>query len=131
MNRYLASALLLLAVFVAWQLVASLASVDDILLASPTEALGAMWEDSGFARRGLGVTAVEIVLGLLSDRPGAGVARWPCTCGAPSAMPRTRCWWPPRRSPSSCWRPSSSWPSTTASGPSWPSWRWSASSRWR
>ncbi len=64
MNRYLASALLLLAVFLAWQLVASMASVDDILLASPLEALGAMWEDKDLLAFNLGVTALEVVLGL-------------------------------------------------------------------
>ena len=55
----------LLALFVlAWQAIASLASVDDLLLASPVEAWDAFWEHSGLLLDSAWVTLKEVLLGL-------------------------------------------------------------------
>ena len=62
--RYLL-ALVLLALFVlAWQGVASLHSVDDLIVASPTETLDTLGDDSGLLWDNAVVTLVEVLLGL-------------------------------------------------------------------
>jgi putative hydroxymethylpyrimidine transport system permease protein len=60
-----ALALGLVCLFVlAWQGVASLDSVDDLTLASPTETLDALGDDWDLLMDNAGVTLVEVVLGL-------------------------------------------------------------------
>jgi ABC-type nitrate/sulfonate/bicarbonate transport system permease component len=57
--------LLLLAGLVAlWQGVASLSSVDDLTLASPTETVRALGDDWSLLMHNAGVTLVEVLLGL-------------------------------------------------------------------
>jgi ABC-type nitrate/sulfonate/bicarbonate transport system permease component len=64
MRRYAAAALLLVGVLVLWQVVATLPGIDNLLLASPLEAIGAIGDDAGLIADAAGVTAVEVVLGL-------------------------------------------------------------------
>lgn len=65
MLRRALPAALLLGTFVAvWQGVASLAGVDDLLLASPIEVAGALRDDAGLLADNALVTLLEVVLGL-------------------------------------------------------------------
>jgi ABC-type nitrate/sulfonate/bicarbonate transport system permease component len=64
MRRWLAPSILLLLAVAAWQGIASLHSVDDFTLASPTEVLRAFGDDHALLLDEAGVTAVEILLGL-------------------------------------------------------------------
>jgi putative hydroxymethylpyrimidine transport system permease protein len=63
-RRALLTALLLLGALAAWQLVASLDSVDDLTLASPSETLQALSDDRALLADNARVTLVEILLGL-------------------------------------------------------------------
>lgn len=65
MRRYLAPAALLALAVLAWQGVASLEGVDDLTLASPTETWDALKRDRSLLLDEAGVTAVEVVLGLV------------------------------------------------------------------
>ncbi len=64
LRRYGPPALLLLAAAAAWQGVASLPSVDDLTLASPSEVVQALREDWSLLLDNAGVTLVEVLLGL-------------------------------------------------------------------
>jgi len=64
MRRALLTALLLLGLLAAWQFVASLDSVDDLTLASPSETLQALSDDRSLLADNARVTLVEILLGL-------------------------------------------------------------------
>jgi putative hydroxymethylpyrimidine transport system permease protein len=64
MRRALLTALLLLGALAAWQLVASLDSVDDLTLASPSETLQALSDDRALLADNARVTLIEILLGL-------------------------------------------------------------------
>ena len=64
MRRWLLVALLLAAFLAAWQWVASLGSVDDLTLASPTEVWQALREDRGLLLDNAWVTLTEVLLGL-------------------------------------------------------------------
>jgi putative hydroxymethylpyrimidine transport system permease protein len=63
-RRAALSALLLLALIALWQGVASLESVDDLTLASPTETLTALGDDRSLLLDNAWVTLVEVLLGL-------------------------------------------------------------------
>jgi putative hydroxymethylpyrimidine transport system permease protein len=63
-RRTALSALLLVALVLVWQGVASLESVDDLTLASPTETLRALGDDSSLLFDNAAVTLVEVLLGL-------------------------------------------------------------------
>ncbi len=62
--RGLPTALLLAAGVAAWQGLASLAAVDDLTLASPTETVAALADDLPLLLDGALVTLLEVVLGL-------------------------------------------------------------------
>ena len=64
MRRWLLVALLLAAFVAAWQWVASLASVDDLTLASPAEVWQALREDRDLLLDNAWVTLTEVLLGL-------------------------------------------------------------------
>jgi putative hydroxymethylpyrimidine transport system permease protein len=64
MRRALLVALLLAAFVGAWQLVASLPSVDDLTLASPAETVRALHDDWSLLMDNAGTTLVEVLLGL-------------------------------------------------------------------
>jgi ABC-type nitrate/sulfonate/bicarbonate transport system permease component len=64
MKRALPSILLLALVVLIWQGVASLHSIDDLTLASPTETWRALVDDHSLLLDEAGTTAVEILLGL-------------------------------------------------------------------
>ena len=64
MRRALLSGLLLAALVLAWQGVASLDSVDDLTLASPSETLTALSDDWSLLIDNARVTLVEVLLGL-------------------------------------------------------------------
>ena len=64
MRRVLLSGLLLAALVLAWQGVASLDSVDDLTLASPSETLTALSDDWSLLIDNARVTLVEVLLGL-------------------------------------------------------------------
>lgn len=68
--------MLLLAAFVGiWQLVASLPGVDNLLLASPVETARALGDDSSLLLHNVGVTLLEVLLGLaIAVLAGAGGA---------------------------------------------------------
>jgi putative hydroxymethylpyrimidine transport system permease protein len=72
-RRAALSALLLVALVALWQGVASLESVDDLTLASPTETLTALRDDSSLLLDNAAVTLVEVLLGL-AIAVAAGVA---------------------------------------------------------
>jgi NitT/TauT family transport system permease protein/putative hydroxymethylpyrimidine transport system permease protein len=73
--RYLLAALLLALFVLAWQGVASLHSVDDLIVASPTETLRALGDDSSLLWDNALVTLVEVLLGLAIAIPvGVGMA---------------------------------------------------------
>ena len=75
LRRVVLSTLLLLAFVGLWQLVASLDSVDDLLLASPVETARALDDDSSLLFHNVGVTLVEVLLGLaIAVALGAGAA---------------------------------------------------------
>ena len=75
MRRVLLPALLLVGVILVWQGIASLPSVDDLTLASPVETWHALRHDRSLLFSEAGVTAVEVVLGLLiSIALGFGLA---------------------------------------------------------
>jgi ABC-type nitrate/sulfonate/bicarbonate transport system permease component len=63
-RRWLPTALLLGAGVAAWQGVASLATVDDLTLASPAETVAALADDLPLLLDGALVTLLEVVLGL-------------------------------------------------------------------
>jgi len=63
-SRILLAGLLLAALVAAWQGVASLHSVDDLTLASPSETLTALRDDWSLLMDNAWVTLVEVVLGL-------------------------------------------------------------------
>ena len=73
MRRVALSALLLVALIALWQGVASLESVDDLTLASPTETLTALGNDRSLLLDNAAVTLVEVLLGL-AIAVAAGVA---------------------------------------------------------
>jgi putative hydroxymethylpyrimidine transport system permease protein len=73
MRRAVLSALLLAVLVAAWQGVASLESVDDLTLASPTETLAALRDDRSLLLDNASVTLVEVLLGLAIS-VAAGVA---------------------------------------------------------
>ena len=73
MTRYAGPALLLAIAVAAWQGVASLASVDDLTLASPVEVIRALGADWRLLADNALVTLVEVVLGL-AIAIGAGVS---------------------------------------------------------
>jgi putative hydroxymethylpyrimidine transport system permease protein len=62
--RWLLAALLLLLFVLGWQGVASLESVDDLLVASPVETAEAMYDEFGLLSDNALVTLVEVLLGL-------------------------------------------------------------------
>ena len=64
-RRMLPPALLLATGIAAWQGVASLAAVDDLTLASPTETVAALVDDLALLLDAALVTLLEVVLGLL------------------------------------------------------------------
>jgi putative hydroxymethylpyrimidine transport system permease protein len=64
MTRWLLAALLLGLFVLAWQGVASLDSVDDLLVASPVETAEALYDEFGLLSDNALVTLVEILLGL-------------------------------------------------------------------
>ncbi|MDQ4049907.1 MAG: ABC transporter permease subunit, partial [Actinomycetota bacterium] len=75
MRRWLLVALLLATVVGAWQWFASLGSVDDLTLASPTEVWRAFREDGDLLIDNAWVTLTEVLLGLgISLLAGAGFA---------------------------------------------------------
>jgi ABC-type nitrate/sulfonate/bicarbonate transport system permease component len=75
MRRYALAALLIALFVLAWQGVASLGSVDDLTLASPTETFQALRDDWSLLMDNAGVTLVEVLLGLaISIAAGAGFA---------------------------------------------------------
>jgi len=65
--------LLLAGLMALWQGVASLSSVDDLTLASPSETLQALRDDWSLLMHNAGVTLVEVALGL-AIAVGAGLA---------------------------------------------------------
>jgi putative hydroxymethylpyrimidine transport system permease protein len=71
--RYLLAAALLALFVLAWQGVASLESVDDLIVASPTETLETLGDDSALLWDNALVTFVEVLLGLAIAVP-LGVA---------------------------------------------------------
>jgi len=73
LTRYAGPALLLAIAVAAWQGVASLASVDDLTLASPVEVIRALGADWRLLADNALVTLVEVVLGL-AIAIGAGVS---------------------------------------------------------
>jgi NitT/TauT family transport system permease protein/putative hydroxymethylpyrimidine transport system permease protein len=74
-RRYLPSALLLLAAIGAWQLIASLQSVDDLTLASPVETVQAFGDDGDLLFDNTLTTLWEVLLGLvIAVALGAGAA---------------------------------------------------------
>jgi putative hydroxymethylpyrimidine transport system permease protein len=64
MTRWLLAALLLGLFVLAWQGVASLESVDDLLVASPVETAEALYDEFGLLSDEALVTLVEVLLGL-------------------------------------------------------------------
>ena len=75
MRRWALTALLLLAFLGAWQLVASLPGVDNLLLPTPGQTAEALHDDSGLLLDNLGVTLLEVLLGLAAAVVlGAGAA---------------------------------------------------------
>jgi putative hydroxymethylpyrimidine transport system permease protein len=64
MIRWLLAALLLGLFVLAWQGVASLESVDDLLVASPVETAEALYDEFGLLSDNALVTLVEVLLGL-------------------------------------------------------------------
>jgi ABC-type nitrate/sulfonate/bicarbonate transport system permease component len=64
MRRFVPAALLLAFAVLVWQGVASLSSVDNLTLASPTEVVNAFRTDHALLLDEAGVTAVEVLLGL-------------------------------------------------------------------
>jgi putative hydroxymethylpyrimidine transport system permease protein len=75
MRRLLPAALLLVAAILAWQAAASLASVDDLTLASPLETARALGDDWRLLADNALVTLVEVLLGLaIAVVLGAGSA---------------------------------------------------------
>jgi putative hydroxymethylpyrimidine transport system permease protein len=64
MTRWLLAALLLGLFLLAWQGVASLESVDDLLVASPVETAEALYDEFGLLWDNALVTLVEVLLGL-------------------------------------------------------------------
>jgi putative hydroxymethylpyrimidine transport system permease protein len=64
MTRWLLAALLLGLFVLGWQAVASLESVDDLLVASPVETAEALYDDFGLLSDNALVTLVEVLLGL-------------------------------------------------------------------
>ena len=64
MTRWLLAALLLGLFVLAWQGVASLESVDDLLVASPVETAEALYDEFGLLWDNALVTLVEVLLGL-------------------------------------------------------------------
>jgi ABC-type nitrate/sulfonate/bicarbonate transport system permease component len=73
MRRVVLSGVLLAALIALWQGVASLESVDDLTLASPTETLTALGDDRSLLLDNAAVTLVEVLLGL-AIAVAAGVA---------------------------------------------------------
>ncbi len=68
-------AVALVALLAVWAWVASLASVDDLLVASPSDTARALVDDWGLLTRNAGVTLVEVLLGLaIAVGAGAGAA---------------------------------------------------------
>jgi ABC-type nitrate/sulfonate/bicarbonate transport system permease component len=72
-RRVVLSGMLLAALIAVWQGVASLESVDDLTLASPTETLTALGDDRSLLLDNAAVTLVEVLLGL-AIAVAAGVA---------------------------------------------------------
>jgi putative hydroxymethylpyrimidine transport system permease protein len=64
MTRWLLAALLLGLFVLAWQGLASLESVDDLLVASPVETAEALYDEFGLLSENALVTLVEVLLGL-------------------------------------------------------------------
>jgi ABC-type nitrate/sulfonate/bicarbonate transport system permease component len=64
MTRWLLATVLLGLFVLAWQGVASLESVDDLLVASPVETAEALYDDFGLLSDNALVTLVEVLLGL-------------------------------------------------------------------
>jgi putative hydroxymethylpyrimidine transport system permease protein len=64
MTRWLLAAMLLGLFVLAWQGVASLDSVDDLLVASPVETAEALYDEFGLLSDNALVTLVEVLLGL-------------------------------------------------------------------
>ena len=73
MRRRGLTLLLLAGLMALWQGVASLSSVDDLTLASPSETLRALRDDWSLLMHNAGVTLVEVALGL-AIAVGAGLA---------------------------------------------------------
>jgi putative hydroxymethylpyrimidine transport system permease protein len=75
MRRFGLTLLLLAGLVAIWQGVASLSSVDDLTLASPTETMRALGDDWSLLMDNAGVTLVEVVLGLaIAVAAGLGFA---------------------------------------------------------
>lgn len=75
MRRLLPAGLILVTAVAAWQLVASLGSVDDLTLASPIETAEALRDDWRLLADNALVTLVEVVIGLaIAIVAGAGSA---------------------------------------------------------
>ncbi len=75
MKRYLPTALLLFGFLALWQLVASLGSVDDLLVASPVEAAESLGQNASLLLDNTRVTLLEVLLGLaIALVLGAGAA---------------------------------------------------------
>jgi putative hydroxymethylpyrimidine transport system permease protein len=74
-RRYAPAAVLLVALIGAWQAVASIHSVDDLTLASPTEVLRALRHDHALLLDNAWITLQEVLLGLgIAIAGGAGAA---------------------------------------------------------
>ena len=123
LKRVLPALGLLLLALGAWWWVASWDSVDDLLLASPTETWQALRDDRELLLDNAWVTLVEVLLGLAIAIAAAFLLAVAMHLVRPLRDAAYPCSSPLRRCRSSCWRRSSCSLSTTASGPSWRSWR--------
>ena len=74
MRRRAATAGLLLLFVAAWQSVASLDSVDDLLLASPAEVVRALGDDASLLADNARVTLIEVLIGLAIALAGGAAA---------------------------------------------------------
>ena len=73
MRRFGLPALVILALLGAWELIVRLGAVDPLLLPPPSDVAKALWTDRGDLAGDLGVTAKEVLVGLLVA-VAAGVA---------------------------------------------------------
>ena len=67
MRRWLAPALVLLALLGVWELVVRVGWVDSLLLPAPTQVLASLWEDRSILAPDLWTTTYEVLAGLLAS----------------------------------------------------------------